>query len=131
MAKFERTFCSQCGGEFGPGDCGFSHCIDHAGRVDTDDDALDWEEFQGMSEDQIDALHDRLLKEYSDNLDRMTPRQLYEHHRRRRLDLCRRQRRLIRQMPYMDVFREMLRKTQRRLVEQRIEYRTGAQAGHA
>ena len=28
--KFERTHCSQCGGEFGPGNAGFSHCADHA-----------------------------------------------------------------------------------------------------
>jgi hypothetical protein len=27
--KFEKTFCSQCGGEFGPGDSGYSHCVDH------------------------------------------------------------------------------------------------------
>jgi hypothetical protein len=27
--KFENTFCSQCGREFGPGDHGFSHCKDH------------------------------------------------------------------------------------------------------
>lgn len=30
MAKFEQTFCSQCGEEFGPGDSGYSHCSDHA-----------------------------------------------------------------------------------------------------
>jgi len=29
MSKFEKTYCSQCGGEFGPGDSGFSHCADH------------------------------------------------------------------------------------------------------
>lgn len=28
--RFPKTFCSQCGGEFGPGDSGFSHCQDHA-----------------------------------------------------------------------------------------------------
>jgi len=26
---FARTYCSQCGGEFGPGNSGFSHCEDH------------------------------------------------------------------------------------------------------
>lgn len=30
MSRFEHTYCSQCGGEFGPGDEGFSHCSDHA-----------------------------------------------------------------------------------------------------
>lgn len=29
MAKFDKTYCSQCGGEFGPGDDGFSHCDQH------------------------------------------------------------------------------------------------------
>ncbi len=29
MAKFQKTFCSQCGGEFGPGESGYSHCQDH------------------------------------------------------------------------------------------------------
>ena len=29
MAKFQQTFCSQCGGEFGPGDSGYSHCDQH------------------------------------------------------------------------------------------------------
>lgn len=30
--KFETTFCSQCGGEFGPGEHGYSHCSDHKGE---------------------------------------------------------------------------------------------------
>lgn len=30
IAKFGRTYCSQCGGEFGAGDAGYSHCADHA-----------------------------------------------------------------------------------------------------
>lgn len=29
MAKFAKTYCSSCGGEFGPGDEGFSHCDQH------------------------------------------------------------------------------------------------------
>jgi hypothetical protein len=29
MARFERTLCSSCGEEFGPGDSGYSHCRDH------------------------------------------------------------------------------------------------------
>jgi hypothetical protein len=28
-ARFAVTYCSQCGGSFGPGDAGFSHCEDH------------------------------------------------------------------------------------------------------
>jgi hypothetical protein len=27
--KFTETFCSQCGGQFGPGDSGYSHCDQH------------------------------------------------------------------------------------------------------
>ncbi|MEE9159967.1 MAG: hypothetical protein V3U60_16480 [Gammaproteobacteria bacterium] len=33
MAKFEQTSCSQCGGEFGPGDSGYSHCQDHGPKM--------------------------------------------------------------------------------------------------
>ena len=35
--QYERTYCSSCGGEFGPGDHGFSHCENHAGLVNLDD----------------------------------------------------------------------------------------------
>ena len=27
--RYAVTYCSQCGGEFGPGDCGYSHCEHH------------------------------------------------------------------------------------------------------
>jgi hypothetical protein len=37
MPKFEQTFCSQCGGIFGPGDSGFSHCDQHAGLPNLDE----------------------------------------------------------------------------------------------
>jgi hypothetical protein len=29
--RFAETGCSQCGGSFGPGDHGYSHCKDHGG----------------------------------------------------------------------------------------------------
>lgn len=29
--RFLNVGCSHCGGAFGPGDAGFSHCVDHAG----------------------------------------------------------------------------------------------------
>lgn len=35
MSTFITTYCSQCGGEFGPGDQGYSHCVDHAQPGDT------------------------------------------------------------------------------------------------
>jgi hypothetical protein len=31
--RFAETFCSNCGGSFGPGDHGFSHCRSHKGRT--------------------------------------------------------------------------------------------------
>ena len=33
--KFQKTFCSSCGREFGPGNHGFSHCKDHASKSGT------------------------------------------------------------------------------------------------
>lgn len=36
MPRFDETFCSQCGGEFGPGYSGFSHCDQHEGRTNYD-----------------------------------------------------------------------------------------------
>jgi hypothetical protein len=29
MPKYQQTYCSQCGREFGPADEGYSHCQDH------------------------------------------------------------------------------------------------------
>ena len=37
MPKFDKTYCSQCGGEFGPGDSGYSHCDQHKGLANADD----------------------------------------------------------------------------------------------
>lgn len=34
--RFDRTYCSQCGGEFGPGTSGYSHCDQHEGRTNYD-----------------------------------------------------------------------------------------------
>jgi len=31
--RFAEVSCSQCGGTFGPGDSGFSHCEDHRGHL--------------------------------------------------------------------------------------------------
>ncbi len=35
--KFDDTFCSQCGGSFGPGDSSYSHCDQHQGLTNLDD----------------------------------------------------------------------------------------------
>jgi hypothetical protein len=45
--KFQNVSCSQCGGEFGPGDSGFSHCSSHDGRAEgwsaeELDQAMEW-----------------------------------------------------------------------------------------
>lgn len=32
--RYAKVLCSQCGGEFGPGDHGFSHCESHVGKLD-------------------------------------------------------------------------------------------------
>lgn len=43
MARFEKTYCSQCGSEFGPGDCGFSHCSSHGPQFKVGDDVFVYE----------------------------------------------------------------------------------------
>jgi hypothetical protein len=43
MAKFPETFCSSCGGEFGPGDSGYSHCDQHKGIHNRDGGGCDCE----------------------------------------------------------------------------------------
>ena len=35
--RFAETFCSACGGSFGPGDSGYSHCENHAGLKNFDE----------------------------------------------------------------------------------------------
>ena len=39
--KFQETYCSQCGGEFGPGDHGFSACSDHGNEFKTMNQVID------------------------------------------------------------------------------------------
>jgi hypothetical protein len=33
LPQYEKTYCSQCGGEFGPGNHGFSHCSNHYSAI--------------------------------------------------------------------------------------------------
>lgn len=82
-----------------------------------------------MSEEQTDAILEREMKNYEARLKQLNRQQMYEYLRARRLDLCRKQRELAKQFP--DIFNPMLRATQRRLLEARIEYWTGAEVGHA
>jgi hypothetical protein len=93
------------------------------------DDDLEWEEFMEMSEEQTDAILNRLMEQHEANLRTLSPRQLYRYYRSRRLDLCRKQRRIAKEWP--EIFGPMLKATQKRLLEARIEYRTGAQVGHS
>jgi hypothetical protein len=94
-----------------------------------DDDDLEWEEFMEMSDAQAAAMLDREMKKYEASLKLLNRQQLYRYHRSRRLDLCLQQRKLAKQFP--DIFNPMLRATQRRLLEARIEYWTGAVVGHS
>ena len=34
--RFDMVYCSHCGGAFGPGDNGYSHCEGHEGQVNRD-----------------------------------------------------------------------------------------------
>jgi hypothetical protein len=95
----------------------------------TDDEDLEWEEWMEMSDEQHDAILDREMKKYEAGLKRLNRLQLYQYYRSRRLDLCLKQRAMARDWP--EIFGPMLRSTQRRLVEARIEYWTGAQVGHS
>lgn len=88
-------------------------------------------EFEGMSDAQLDAECERLMREYQRMLEGLTPEQLYRYRRNRTLDLIAKQRRLIAEFPDLQLFKGHLRSSQRRLLRWRIEYRTGAQVGHA
>jgi len=94
----------------------------------SDDDA-EFEDYMSMSEAETDALWLSLCNQHNEMLDRMSRRQLYEYLRNRRLDLCIKQRRLVKTFP--EIFLPRLRDTQRRLLELRIEHRSGAQVGHS
>jgi len=37
LPRYEAVFCSDCGGGFGPGDHGFSHCGSHLGAQEVED----------------------------------------------------------------------------------------------
>lgn len=39
--RFQKTYCSSCGGEFGPGDHGHSHCEDHSASDKVSDAMVD------------------------------------------------------------------------------------------
>lgn len=96
---------------------------------DDDDDFMPFEDYCEMSEAETDRLLLSLQNQYNEMIERMPARQRYEYFRSRRLELCVNQRRLAKTFP--EIFLPKLRATQRRLLELRIEHRTGAAVGHA
>lgn len=99
--------------------------------TDEDDYCVDEEEFFALTDSQQEAVLDREMRAYNAMLDNMTPCQLYEHRRKIRVDLCLKQRRIIKEFPYIDMLRKMLKDNQRGLLAARIAYRTGREVGNA
>jgi hypothetical protein len=54
--KFDNVMCSQRGGEFGPGDHGFSRCADHETKTQVIDGLSSWAD--GIREDLQTATHE-------------------------------------------------------------------------
>lgn len=72
--KFQVTYCSQCGGEFGPGNSGYSHCADHL-RGSTAEDYItrlpaDWfkdsslEKWFPLTAEELARLRNDLARAY-------------------------------------------------------------------
>lgn len=95
-----------------------------------EDDDVDMDEWMAMSDAQRDAIHDGALRDYNATIDAMSRDQYYVYRRGKRVALCLRWRRLIREhdMPFMA---DHLRRSQKLLLELRIERRTGIAPGSA
>ena len=98
--------------------------------LEEDDSDIDWDEWMAMSDAQRDAIHDGALRDYIAMIDAMSRDQYYAYRRGKRVALCLRWRRMIREcdLPFMQ---ENLRRGQRMLLELRIERRTGIAPGSA
>lgn len=85
-------------------------------------DDRDFDEFMAMSDMEADRELAAAEREYAAMIDAMSRDQFYAYRRRKRVDLCRRWRKLIREadMPFL---RTQLRTTQRGLVALRSERR--------
>lgn len=61
MPRFDKTYCSSCHGEFGPGDHGYSHCESHGG--------VHWMKllFAGLEPDEPAAPAERIVAETPPN----------------------------------------------------------------
>lgn len=94
------------------------------------EDETDWDEWMAMTDAQRDAIHDGALRDYDAMINAMSRDEFYAYRRHKRVALCLRWRRLIREfnMPFMQ---ENLRRGQRMLLELRIERRTGIAPGSA
>jgi hypothetical protein len=90
----------------------------------SDDDETDIEEWMAMSESQREAVEKNAWRDYHNMINAMSREQYYRFRRKRRVDLCLRWRRLIREHQ-MEFMQERLRGCQRSLVALRHEYRTG------
>lgn len=61
---YEKTYCSQCGQEFGPGDSGYSHCSNHTPKptmrqlLDAADEALDRDTHDQIQREELDLPDD-------------------------------------------------------------------------
>lgn len=98
-----------------------------------DDDELLWEEFMKMSDDQIEAELERLVKEQNEWFEAMPFLEQYRYCRRRAVENCLRWRKLLRENAWMqgEFGDSHLRDRQVRLVKLRIWFSTGMMPGSA
>ncbi|KAB7784056.1 hypothetical protein [Methylorubrum populi] len=106
------------------------------GDVDlTTDDALDWDEWMGLSEAEQEAAVDREMAAYSRWYDGLTLAGQIAHCRRAALDNCLSSRRLIQASYCPEIIRqssrEQLKAAQVRLLKIRIWRATGSRPGSA
>jgi hypothetical protein len=91
MPKFAKTFCSQCGQEFGPGDHGFSHCSDHQGKIMYSDGTMSSKTpnaVEGNGEqDQLPPMPRFVSDEHDARYEFSVPRTTYEDLRDEYVDL--------------------------------------------
>lgn len=93
-----------------------------------DDDGVDLEEWDAMSDEQQEAELSRQMDRYAEWYNTLTPLQQYRHRRRRGLRTCLGWRRSIKRMD-APIFREHLHTSQRLLLKMRADYFHGVQGG--
>ncbi len=87
-------------------------------------DDSDFDEFMETGDAELDREHDAAMREYAAMIGAMSRDEFYAYRRRKRVDLCRRWRNLIREfdMPFLHT---NLRHAQRGLLALRIERQSG------